>query len=115
MQKDKPDKKDLSSSSYSLDYLEEYANGDKAFIQEIIRFFIDEIPKVIQDLEIAFNKSDLETIRMLAHKTNPQMAIMGLFTGVSLLEKIENNAKTGKTITVGKINHELLKLSYGLS
>jgi PleD family two-component response regulator len=35
---------------------------------------------------------------MEAHKFSPQLAIMGLYGGVSLLEEIERNAKTGKNL-----------------
>ncbi len=97
--KDEDQKPEMSEGTvYSLDYLEEYANGDMDFVHEMVQLFIDETPKVIKELLKFYNKGDWDNVRMEAHKFSPQLAIMGLYGGVSLLEEIERNAKTGKNL-----------------
>ncbi|MBE9492474.1 MAG: response regulator [Bacteroidetes bacterium] len=97
--KDEDQKPEMSEGTvYSLDYLEEYANGDMDFVHEMVQYFITETPKVIKELLKLYNKGDWDNVKMEAHKFSPQLAIMGLYGGVSLLEEIERNAKTGKNL-----------------
>jgi DNA-binding response OmpR family regulator len=82
-------------SSYDLNYLIEYAGGDMDFVNELIRYFIDESPKVIQGLKSAHQKGNWDEMRMIAHKYSPQMTVMGLNKCAGILAAIENNTRNG--------------------
>ena len=84
-----------NDNSYDLKYLIDYAGGDMDFVNELIRYFIDESPKVIQGLKSAHQKGDWDELRMVAHKYSPQMSVMGLNKCASILSIIENNTKNG--------------------
>ena len=85
----------INGHSYNLDYLIEYASGDMDFVNELIRYFIEESPKVIEGLKGAHHKGNWDDLRMIAHKYNPQMSVMGLTQCAVILTTIENNARNG--------------------
>ncbi len=90
-----PSQEAPNNNSYNLDYLIEYASGDMDFVNELIRYFIDESPKVIEGLKNAHHKGNWDDLRMIAHKYNPQMSVMGLQQCAALLTTIENNTRNG--------------------
>ena len=84
-----------NDDSYNLNSLIEYAGGDMDFVNELIRYFIDESPKVIEGLKNAHQKGNWDDLRMIAHKYNPQMSVMGLNKCASILTTIEANTGSG--------------------
>ena len=86
---------DLEYSAHNLSYLVEYAGGDMDFVNELVRYFIDETPKAIVGLKNAHQKGNWDDLRMIAHKYNPQMSVMGLDNCALILATIENNARNG--------------------
>lgn len=63
---------------YSLDKINEMAEGDEDFILSIIGVFLDEVPEDLAALEEAIAGGDIENAYKLAHKLKPNMDILGL-------------------------------------
>nr|WP_299345213.1 Hpt domain-containing protein [Allomuricauda sp.] len=63
---------------YSLDKINEMAEGDQDFVTSVISVFLDEVPTDLQDLETAVNNSDYENIYKLAHKIKPNVDLLGM-------------------------------------
>lgn len=82
----------------NLDYLNELAKGDTAFIAEMIAIFLEENPEEIKTLEAAIQENQFEDIKSIAHHMKSTIPFVGidLLIGKDLLE-IEKLAaeKTG--------------------
>lgn len=63
---------------YNLDKLNELAEGDKDFILDVIKTFLEEIPNDVAALEFAINGHDYDMIYNLAHKIKPNVDILGI-------------------------------------
>lgn len=64
--------------NYTLDKINEMADGDQDFILSIIGVFLEEVPEDLKDLEAAIDAGDVENSYKLAHKLKPNMDILGM-------------------------------------
>ncbi len=63
---------------YSLDKLNEMANGDTDFINSVISVFLDEVPNDLLGLEKALEEENHEQVYQLAHKIKPNVDLLGM-------------------------------------
>ena len=63
---------------YSLDKINEMAEGDQEFIQSIVTVFLEEVPVDLEALEQAVEASDFEQIYKLSHKIKPNVDLLGM-------------------------------------
>ena len=63
---------------YSLDKINEMADGDQEFILSIVSVFLDEVPNDLQSLEEAVDSGDFEQIYKLSHKIKPNVDLLGM-------------------------------------
>jgi HPt (histidine-containing phosphotransfer) domain-containing protein len=63
---------------YSLDKINEMAEGDQEFILSIVSVFLDEVPNDLQSLEQAVDSGDFEQIYKLSHKIKPNVDLLGM-------------------------------------
>ncbi len=63
---------------YSLDKLNEMAEGDSDFINSVISVFLEEVPEDLAALETAIEAQDYENIYKLAHKIKPNVDLLGM-------------------------------------
>ncbi|MET7030665.1 Hpt domain-containing protein [Sediminicola luteus] len=63
---------------YSLDKLNEMAEGDEDFINSVIAVFLDEVPTDLEMLEQAIEKKDYSNVYQLAHKIKPNVDLLGM-------------------------------------
>ena len=63
---------------YTLDKINEMADGDEEFILSIVTAFLEEIPQDLEDLEEAVNIRDHERSYQLAQKIKPNVDILGM-------------------------------------
>ncbi|WP_210464518.1 hybrid sensor histidine kinase/response regulator [Rufibacter roseolus] len=61
-----------------LSYLENFANGNVEFMRDILRLFIEQTPKLVQELTRAVSLSNWNETRTLAHKIKPSIALVGI-------------------------------------
>lgn len=76
----------------NLSYLEQFANGNKSFMTDILQLFIDQIPGQIQELTRAVSFSNWPETRTIAHKIKPSLALVGIKKMEDLNTVIEQSA-----------------------
>ncbi|MEJ1223951.1 Hpt domain-containing protein [Sediminicola sp. 1XM1-17] len=79
---------------YSLDKLNEMAEGDEEFINSVIAVFLDEVPTDLELLEQAVEKKDYPNIYQLAHKIKPNVDLLGMEQTRANALEIETLGKT---------------------
>ncbi len=63
---------------YSLDKINEMADGDQDFVVSVISVFLEEVPSDVAALESAITAKDYEQIRKMAHKIKPNVDLLGM-------------------------------------
>lgn len=81
---------------YSLDKLNEMADGDNDFVLSVITVFLEEVPQDLEDLEKAIDQGDYENVYMLAHKIKPNVDILGMEQTRAIALEIETLGKDEK-------------------
>jgi HPt (histidine-containing phosphotransfer) domain-containing protein len=72
------DRTDDSKKICNLNYLTELSHGNTAFVKEMIRIFLAEIPGEIQTLEKGIKENNYEDIQQAAHKLKSTIPFVGL-------------------------------------
>lgn len=65
--------------------------NDVEIYEEVLAVFLEDTPKIIQDLETAFNESDSETMHRLAHSLKSSSRTIGGNTFSAAAETLEKN------------------------
>ncbi len=63
---------------YSLDKINEMAEGDNDFINSVISVFLEEVPQDLESLEKALEAGNYEQVYQLAHKIKPNVDLLGM-------------------------------------
>lgn len=63
---------------YSLDKINEMAEGDQDFINSVISVFLEEVPEDLEALEVALRENNYEQVYKLAHKIKPNVDLLGM-------------------------------------
>ena len=63
---------------YSLDKINEMAEGDQDFINSVIAVFLEEVPTDLESLEVALREKNHEQVYQLAHKIKPNVDLLGM-------------------------------------
>lgn len=63
---------------YSLDKINEMADGDQDFINSVISVFLEEVPEDMEMLEKALEAKDHGQVYQLAHKIKPNVDLLGM-------------------------------------
>ncbi len=63
---------------YSLDKINEMAEGDEEFIVSVISVFLEEVPVDLEALEKALDEMNYEQVYQLAHKIKPNVDLLGM-------------------------------------
>ncbi len=73
----------------SLDYLQEFSNGDEEFIKEMINMFLDNTPVDIEALQKHLMAQNWEQVYKTAHKLKPNFMMVGMKAQEKVSENIE--------------------------
>lgn len=76
----------------NLQYLQELAEGNKSFIEEMLSIFINSIPQSVIEMQQALRDKDWKTLNMVSHKIKPNYGFVGLKDCEQMLQRIEKNA-----------------------
>lgn len=79
---------------YSLDKINEMADGDEDFILSVISVFLEEVPPDLEALEAAIEASNYEQVYQLAHKIKPNVDLLGMEQTRATALEIETLGKT---------------------
>lgn len=82
---------------YSLDKINELADGDNEFIQSVVSVFLEEVPLDLEELEVAINQKNYPSIYQLAHKIKPNVDLLGMEQTRAAAFEIEALGKQGNT------------------
>ena len=78
---------------YSLDKINEMADGDQDFINSVISVFLEEVPQDLNGLEEALENEDYNQVYQLAHKIKPNVDLLGMEQTRAAALEIETLAK----------------------
>lgn len=78
---------------YSLDKINEMADGDEDFINSVISVFLEEVPQDLSGLEEALARENYEQVYQLAHKIKPNVDLLGMEQTRAAALEIETLAK----------------------
>lgn len=73
-----------------LSYLVELADGDEAFIKEIITHFVESSPGFLLSMKESAMSGDHKKLRFAAHTLLPQLTFVGILAAIPYIEKIES-------------------------
>ncbi|MDC6367728.1 MULTISPECIES: Hpt domain-containing protein [Flavobacteriaceae] len=94
---------------YSLDKINEMAEGDQDFVLSVISVFLDEVPEDLEGLEKAINDRDYENVYKLAHKIKPNVDLLGMEQTRAIALEIETMGKNDASIADIEEKFPLLK------
>ena len=94
---------------YSLDKVNEMAEGDEDFIISVVSVFLEEVPEDLQALETAINDRNFEQVYKLAHKIKPNVDLLGMEQTRATALEIETLGKSEANLAEIESRFPLLK------
>ena len=94
---------------YSLDKLNEMADGDDDFILSVVTVFLEEVPQDLEDLEKAIAEGDFEQVYKLSHKIKPNVDILGMEQTRAIALELETLGKDHGNMDLIKTKFPALK------
>lgn len=94
---------------YSLDKINEMADGDGDFIMAVISVFLEEVPEDLEALENAITVKDFNQIYKMAHKIKPNVDLLGMEQTRANALEIETLGKTESSFEAIQSKFPLLK------
>ena len=88
-----PNNKNLTEAieaKIDLSYLKEIADGNNAFIIEMIEMFLQKTPEALEEMNASFQKQNWEELRLIAHRIKPSYSYVGLPEIQIMLSEIES-------------------------
>ena len=83
----------MKYSPVNLSYLTTLCDGDEAFMQEIIRSFVEDMPLTLQEIQQRAQQQDWTCVGELAHKIKPSMQFVGMPHTQQKVKTIEQFSK----------------------
>lgn len=81
---------------YSLDYLKNVSGNNTAFIQEMIRTFVDTIPVSVNRLEESAKTNDWYELSRIIHQIKPSLTLLGINTLKDVAVILEEDFKKAR-------------------
>lgn len=78
-----------------LSYLREIADGDKNFMNEMISFFVENVPAILTEMQQCILRSNFSALLDLTNKFTHHLAFVGLSQSLADVEAIEKIASSG--------------------
>jgi HPt (histidine-containing phosphotransfer) domain-containing protein len=78
------------SPKINLSYLKKIAEGNDAFVIEMIEMFLNRTPQALEQMNECFQKQNWEELRKIVHRIKPSFAYVGMQDIQSKLASIEN-------------------------
>lgn len=94
---------------YTLDKINEMADGDEDFIISVISVFLEEVPEDLAALENAVASEDFDQIGKMAHKIKPNVDLLGMEQTKENAYALEKLGKAAGSLEDIKTRFPLLK------
>jgi hypothetical protein len=104
---------DINYRIPDLTYLNEISGGDETFIKDIITYFLESCPGLLEVMRESNLSGDREKLRFAAHKLLPQLTFVGILSAIPDVEKIERGAKLSDDLT-SLIDRAIKTINYGI-
>ncbi len=98
--------------SLDMEVLLGRVDGDRELLQEIIEVYLEEYPRMLQEIRDAVGQSDSERLRIAAHTLKGAVANFGAKAAVQAAQELETMGKSGN---VGQAAETLDKLEDALT
>jgi PAS domain S-box-containing protein len=96
----------VNPNKLNLSFLKKIAEGNQAFIIEMIEMFLNKTPEALEQMNDCFQKQNWEELKKIAHRIKPSFAYVGMQDLQSTLATIE---KCSDTQEDRKVVSDLLK------
>jgi len=73
-------------------FLEQFTGGNKEKQQKYIKMFLENAPKLLENIDRALVDKDFNTVKIMAHSLKPQLSYMGVTESISNIFLIEQSA-----------------------
>lgn len=90
-----PDEIAASKAAFNPEKLRAMANGDEAFVQRMIKLFLDRTPESMREMHEALEAGDYTTLKKVAHKLKPSFDMLGIDASYRLVRQVEALAAQG--------------------
>jgi len=77
---------------YDLCMIEKVCRGNQEQIKQMIRAFIDQVPKAVEDIKAAYRKNDFDLVKKEAHRIKPVLSIYAVIKIEEDILQIESTA-----------------------
>ena len=94
---------------YTLDKINEMAEGDEDFIISVVSVFLEEVPEDLAALESAIASENFEQIGKMAHKIKPNVDLLGMEQTRANAYDLEKLGKASGSLDEIKMKFPLLK------
>ncbi len=93
-------------SKINLSYLKRIAEGNDAFVIEMIEMFLNRTPQALDQMNECFQKQNWEELKKIVHRIKPSFAYVGMQDIQTKLASIENwnNVSDDKKIVIDLIH-----------
>jgi len=96
-----------------LTYLNALAEGDEAFIKEMLTLFLDSAPALTDSMRESARQGDFEKLHFSAHQLLPQLTFVGILAAIPDVSKIENEGKHMTDLSV-YMERAIKIINYGM-
>lgn len=83
----------VQKTTFDLGYLRSISDNNQEFLQEMIQTFVQSIPPVLQEMEMALKTTDWKKLARLAHQIKPSFGLLGINSLKKGVFYIEENAR----------------------
>ena len=75
-----------------MNFLKQFSGGNPEKVQKYVGMFLENAPKLLDNIDRALAAKEYETIKIAAHSLKPQLSYMGVKEEVSNIFLIEKSA-----------------------
>ena len=97
----------MNNKIYSLEKLNEIAQGNDAFVQEVITTFIETVSEEIKNIRELMEVDDWKAIEKIAHKLAPNYAYMDSESLYTLAANIEKKIQKSDLVEITTMTHQM--------
>lgn len=103
------DSLDEAIPKFDLQFLNEFSGGDQSFINDMIKTFLRELPKLLIGLDKSFKEKDWNRVYSMAHRLKPSYSMLGMEQQREIASQIEGSIYT-KSYDLEVLQHLIQQL-----
>jgi len=80
---------------YDISEIIKISRGNEGFVQKMLKMFVDQVPKHLEEMKDKFQVNELVTVGEIAHRIKPTIDNMGIVSSKDTIREIEKIGKGG--------------------